>query len=374
MITLHDVIRLMERPASGTPVLSLFLDLRGGAEHQHARGVFLARTRAHLDELAAGWPGLRRTVLEDALDRAERWLAEPHDPAITGAAIFVEAGGAGLEALALPLPLRNETALDVRPVVAPLVRALQGQRRQALVVVDREHVRLLGVWLGTVLEEETVRADPSPAAHDVAGAGYDQQRYQRRKLEETRHIFHAFAAAVAGFVTRFDADEVILLGTDENVGRFRRFLPPHVEEQVVHTAAAPVDAPAAVLMERLAKPLGGGTDPWLEDVMDLLRERAGTGYRAATGLQASLEALQEGGVEALVLADDRALRGGRCSHCGFLFAEARETCPYDGATVFGGVPVVEEALRLAASQGADARLVAPEEAREFAGAGALLRF
>lgn len=374
MITLHDVVRLMERPSSGTPVLSLFLDLGPGADEQHARAVFLARTRAHLDEMAAAWAGVRRTVLEDALDRAERWLAAGPDPASAGAAVFVEVGGDGMETLELPLPLPLQAALDVRPVVAPLVRALQGHLRRAVVLVDREHLRLLGVWLGRVVAEETARGQPHAAGQGARGSGHDEQGQQRHRLEETRHLFHDFADAVAAFVARMEADEVILLGTDENVGRFRRVLPLELAAKVARTGAAPVDAPAAELLARFGGWLGAEDDPWLDELVEVLRERAGTGYRATTGLQATLEALQGGGVEAVVLGDDPGLRGGRCSRCGFLFAAARDTCPYDGASVHGGVPVVEEALRLAVSQGAGARLVEPREAREFAGAAALLRF
>jgi peptide subunit release factor 1 (eRF1) len=374
MITEHDLTRLMERPASGVPVVSLFLDLRPGADNRRTHDAFLARQKGRLGELKDARPGLRREDLETALEHAERWLQAEFDPANRGVALFVEAGGEWLEAFQFPVPIPNLLLVNDRPALSPLVRALQGHRRHAVALVDREHLRLLSVWLGRVEKEEEVQKEPYPAAHDVRGGGFDEQRYQRRKLEETRHFFTDFAATVAEFVAQVGADDLILAGTEENVGKFRRFLPPEIEALVVHAAPVPVDASTAEILERLTTVLDRGGDAEGDGLLARLRERAGTGYHAASGLQPTLAALQAGSVEALLLADDQALRGGRCTRCGFLFAQPPAACPYDGAPVEDGVPVVEEALRLARAQGARTRLLSGEQAREFAGAGVLLRF
>ncbi|HEX6913429.1 MAG TPA: Vms1/Ankzf1 family peptidyl-tRNA hydrolase [Longimicrobium sp.] len=374
MISEHDLTRLMERPASDLPVLSLFLDLRPGPDHRRTYDVFLAQRGTRLDELASAWPGVRRAALDEALERAAGWLARERDPASLGAAIFAQAGGGWFQAFGLPVPLDNGLVVSARPALAPLQHALQGRRRAAVALVDREHLRMLCVWLGRVVDQEEVRKDPYPAAHDVQGGGFAEQRYQRHKLEEAKHFFTEFAAAVAAFTARTGAEDVVLAGTEENVGKFRRFLLPELEAKVTATLAAPVDAPVAEIMERLAPVLDDAGDRESEGLVALLRERAGTGYRSATGLQPTLAALQAGRVETLLLGDAQEQRGGRCTRCGFLFAEPPEACPYDGAPVEGGVPVVEEALRMAHAQGARARLLSGEQAREFAGAGALLRF
>ena len=373
MISEHDLTSLIERPASDRPVLSLFLDLRPGPDHRRTHDVFLAQRRARLDDLARGWPGLRRAALEEALDRAADWLARELEPASLGAAIFTEADGGWFQAFALPVPLDNALELSARPALAPLQHALQGRRRAAVALVDREHLRLLCVWLGRVVDQEEVRKEPYPAAHDVQGGGFAEQRYQRHKLEEAKHFFTEFAEALAAFVARTGARDVVLAGTGENVGRFRRFLSPELEAMVAATAHVPVGASPAEVVQRL-EPVLQTVDADSGALVARLRERASTGYHAATGLQPTLAALQTGRVEALLLADDQGLRGGRCTRCGFLFADEREACPYDGAPIQNGVPVTEEALRMAHAQGASARLVPDAEAREFAGAAALLRF
>lgn len=374
MITHAELVRLMERPPTELPVVSLFLDLRAAPDVRRAREVFLARQRGAVEALARGWPGLRPTALEAALDRAARWLAVAAEPSAQGAAIFAETGGGGFDAFALPVPVENRLVVAGRPALAPLLRVLQGHHRHAVALVDREHLRLLSVWMGRVEDEEEVRMDPYPAAHDVQGGGFAEQRYQRRKLEETRHFFTEFADRLAAFAERTGADDLVLAGTDENVGRFRRFLAPEMESRVAATASVPVDAPAADVLDRLKPVLDAVGDPEAEVLLARLRDRAGTGYQAATGLQPTLAALQSGKVEGLVIADVRDARGGRCTRCGYLFAAERDTCPYDGAPIENGLSVIEEVLRIAHAQGAFARLVSDAQAREFAGAGALLRF
>lgn len=373
MITRQEIARLMERPDSGRPVLSLFLDMSVGPDNHRTHAVFVAQQRGRAGELADRGRGVRREALEEAIDRAAGWLADGFEPENRGVAVFVEVGGGWLEAVQVPVPLPNLLCLGRRPALAPLVRALQGRRRHALVLVDRAHLRMLHVWLGRVVDEEEVRKDPYPAAHDVQGGGFAEQRYQRHKLEEERHFFTDFAAAAAAFVARTGADDVVLLGTTENVGKFRRFLPESVEGRVVRTESVRADAPASEVLERLSATLDA-EDAEGAELVARLRERVAAGYYAASGVQPTLSALQAGSVEAVLLADDRADGGWRCTRCSFLFADEVEACPYDGAPVENGVAVVEEAIRLAAAQGARTRLVPPAVAGEFDGAGALLRF
>ena len=108
--------------------------------------------------------------------------------------------------------------------------------------------------------------------------------------------------------------------------------------------------------------------------MKLMRERVKQDYLATAGFQSTLTALQEGKVDTLVIAQDQELDGARCSQCGFIFARELDSCPYDGATATGGVNVVEEAVRMAESQGAEVKFVPASTVQDLRGVGALLRF
>jgi hypothetical protein len=264
--------------------------------------------------------------------------------------------------------------VGARPAVAPLLAALQGHRRLAVGLVDRTRLRLLSVWLGVVTVTEEMRREPYPAAHDVHAGGAAEHRLQQRFLEEERQAFADFGEAVTRFAARTEAEGLVLLGTEANVARLRRALPDEVAATIVHTGTVPADSSDAEVLARLAAVLDGGADRGGDEVVNRLRERVATGYLATTGVQRTLSALQNGKAEAAVLPADGDASGARCTRCGFLFSSAPETCPFDGAPVTRGVAVIEEAIRLAAAQGARIRLLPPEQAAEFAGAGALLRF
>lgn len=374
MITRQEIGRLMERPEASVPVLSLFLDVRVGADNRRTHAVWLARQRRHAQELAAAHPGLDAAAAEAVLDGAARWLEASLDPASEGVALFAEAGGEWFQAHQLPISLPNRLVVGARPAVAPLLAALQGHRRHAVAVVDRVRLRMLAVWLGVVTDDEEMRREPSPTAHDVQAGGAAAHRYQQRMLEEERQAFAEFGEDLARFAARTGVEDLVLLGTEANVARLRRALPAEAAAGVVHTGSVAADAPDSAVLARLAELVNGTEDREGHEVIARLRERVATGYLATTGVQRTLSALQNGKAEAAVLADAGDASGARCTRCGFLFSSAPDACPFDGAPVTRGVAVIEEAIRLAAAQGARIRLLPPEQAAEFAGAGALLRF
>ena len=135
-----------------------------------------------------------------------------------------------------------------------------------------------------------------------------------------------------------------------------------------------VGEPTTDLLSRLEPHLQADRERESRELIELLRERVRQDYLATAGFQSTLTALQEGKVDTLLIEQDQAREGTRCTQCGFVFSREVGQCPYDGSPASGGVDVVEEAIRLAETQGADVEFVAPGEAQDLAGVGALLRF
>jgi peptide chain release factor subunit 1 len=243
-----------------------------------------------------------------------------------------------------------------------------------VVLLDREHVRLMSVYLGTVLDEVTVRGDPIPTPSDVQAGGYSHMRFQRRKAEEMRHFFKEFAREVEEFCARYHPDDMVILGTPENVAKFREFVPDAILERVVHTGPMPVDDPAPEVLARLEPHLRAAQDRAEREVLAQVRDRVAHDYLAIAGVQSTLTALQEGKVDTLVLASNQRRDGHRCGQCGFVFARTLDTCPYDGSTAMETVEVMEEMVRMAEGQGVPIAFAEPGEVEDLKGAAALLRF
>lgn len=380
MISRQDLERLIQRQNGGKPVLSLFLDMSVDSNNKRNHHVFLGQKRAQFEELEGGRPVTTGNGGESGMgtlfERVLEWLNAEFDESNRGVVIYAEVDGDWFEALQFPVPVQNRLVVAERPVVGPLAQVLKSYEHYGVILMDREHVRILSVYLGTLLDELEFRGDPlAPTTnHHVQAGGYSHKRFQRHKLEEMRHFFKDFADEVEKFVARYQPTSLVLMGTDQNVAKFKEFLPQPVAEMIIHTGPAPVDGPAAEILARLEPHLKQEQDRESQELLEQVRDRAAHDYLATAGLQGTLTALQEGKVDTLVVARDGQTQGARCSQCGFVFVRDVNRCPYDGNEQLETVDVLEEMVRLAEQQGADIQFADANAIADLRGAAALLRF
>jgi len=374
MITKQDLERLISREPGGRPVISLFLDMSVNHNNKRQWDVFLSQKRAQLEEIEPELIQREGQAVDELTGRIRSWIADDFDQSNRGVVIYAEVGGDYFEAMQFPVPVQNRMVVNDRPMVGPLAQVLESYHHYGVILLDREHVRILSVYLGSLLDEIERHGEPLPVNSHVKAGGYSQSRIQRRKAEEMRHFFKDFAAEVEEFVDRYHPQDLVLLGTEENTAKFREFLPDSILQRIVYTGNMWVDEPAAGVMEKLEPLLRADMERHNREVVEQLKDRVAHDYLATAGFQGTLTALQEGKVDTLVLASDHRQDGVRCGQCGFVFAREMKTCPYDGSATLEGVDVVEEMVRMAEGQGVQIAFAAPAEVQELKGAGALLRF
>lgn len=380
MISREDLERLIQRQDGGKPVLSLFLDMSVDSNNKRNHRVFLGQKRTQFEELDGNRPVPTGNGGESAMgslfERVQQWIDTEFDESNRGVVIYAEVDGDWWEALQFPVPVQNRMVVAERPVIGPLAQVLNSYEHYGVILMDREHVRILSVYLGTLLDELEFRGDPlAPTTnHHVQAGGYSHKRFQQHKLEEMRHFFRDFAAEVERFVARYAPRHLVLLGTDQNVARFKEFLPQPVADMIIHTGPAPVDGPAAAILARLEPHLREEQERGSQELLEQVRDRTANDYLATAGVQGTLTALQEGKVDTLVVARDGQMQGVRCSQCSFVFVRDVNRCPYDGNEQMEPVDVMEEMVRLAQQQGADIQFADANAIADLRGAAALLRF
>ncbi|MGH7482594.1 MAG: hypothetical protein ACRELV_10595 [Longimicrobiales bacterium] len=374
MLSRERLNQLIAREPGDAPIFSLFLDVSVNSDNKRTHAVYLAQKRAEYAEAAGAKNEHRHEQVNRALDRVERWLAEEFDESNRGVCIFGELAGDWFEAIQFPVPIVNRFVVDEQPCLGPLLRILNHYHQHGIVLVDREHLRLLSVFMGRTLHEQEVETEPFPAPHDVQPGGYSAPGYQRRKEEETRHFFKEFAEQVAGFDRRYAPDDFVVLGTDENVKHFIEVLPVALREKIVHTAHAPVNGSRQAVLDSLHPFFEAREAARNSQAVLTLRDRVQQDHYATAGLARTLEQLQEGKVQMLVVGRDAEARGTRCATCGFYLAGERSTCPYCGGEVRDGIDLIETMIRLATEQEANIEFVEPAAVRDMEGVGALLRF
>lgn len=376
MISRHDIQRLLHQEREG-PVLSVFLDMSVDSDNKRTYDVFLQKRKGEFAELDSDREGHHREALGEAFARVEAWLENEFDDSKKGVALYTGIGPDWLEALQFPVPVRNRIEISARPIIGPLVQIVEAYRHHGIVLVDREHLRILSVYLNETVAEHRVETEPYPAPHDVKVGGYSAKDYQRRKAEEVRHFFKEFAREVAEFDRRYRPDDLIVLGTNENAKHFVEFLPKNLQEKVVHTGSAPAVADAvepAVILERLEPFFRQQLEQKANRAVQILGERVSQSHLAIAGFQDTLRQLQEGRLDTLVLARDAAMAGAHCMQCGFYLVESDSACPYCGGDLERDVDLAEVVIRLAQEQDVPIEFVDSDAIADMDGVGGLLRF
>ncbi|MGH7448436.1 MAG: hypothetical protein ACRELT_12790, partial [Longimicrobiales bacterium] len=255
-----------------------------------------------------------------------------------------------------------------------LSEVVNAHPRCGIIIVDREHLRLLSVHMGILGEDYRVEPDAIDTPHDVHAGGYSHKDYQKRKAEETRHFFKEFCDEVERFDQRLRPDAYVLLGTTENTQHFRDFLPKQVTDRILNSAHAPLGAPAAEITRQVQIMLDDLARQSEAAALNLVQDRVRQSHFATSGLHDTLVQLQEGKVERLVVARDLEKDGVQCTQCGFYLVQRDGACPYCGGSLRDGVDLVESMIRMAANQDVGVDFVAADTLRDLKGVAALLKF
>ena len=373
MITAPDIQELLHRETHGKPIVSIFLDLSVNSDNKRTHGVFLSRQRTHFEHPELERNGKRRS-LEVTIDAVERWLAEEFDESNRGAAIYAELGGEVIAGLQLPERVENRVGIADAPMVLPLLAVMEREARHVVALVDREHLRLLALSFGRVVEERSFAPEAMHVPHDVQAGGYSHKNIQSRKAEEAKHFLRDFADELSHFTDRHTPEGIVLLGTDENVARFREQLSQAIDERVVHTGHVPGAGSAGEVIDRLTPLFQERSNERLATALQLLRERVPQNHFAVAGIQPVLDRLKQGSVETLVLGQGMTREGSRCTQCDVLLDQSEGSCPYCGGKTRDGVDLVEAMGRQAAAQDARVLFTPAGDTERFEGAAALLRF
>jgi peptide subunit release factor 1 (eRF1) len=374
MISTNDIQRLIQRENSGRKVMSVYLDMSVNSDNKRTYSIFLNKEKSRFAELESDREHHHREPLGAAFSRVESWIEDSYDPANKGVAIFADVGGDRFEAFQFPTPLPNRLAVLPHPIIGPLTDLVHSHPRYGVIIVDREHLRLLDIHMGTVGAEQSLEPAAIPTAHDVQAGGYSQKDYQKRKAEETRHFFRDFGEEIDRFHRRVQPDHYVLLGTTENTQRFREFLPKPVGDLIIHTAHSPVGATGADLVRQLTPVFEEFSERQAAEALNTVQDRLRQSHFATTGLRDTLVQLQEGKVERLLVSRNFDSDGAQCTQCSFYLERNDDECPYCGGSLRGGVDLVESMIRLAANQAVGVDFVPDDTMREYDGVAALLKF
>lgn len=294
-------------------------------------------------------------------------------PPARSVAMFFSGPGGLRTVLPLQFPIRSVARFEARPVVSPLIAAMEEHRRYCVVVFDKERARIITVFLGAVEEEIVLHDD---VMGRTAAGGWGQANYARHRDHQVdeharRTVEHLWAADRSRPI-----HALILGGPDEALAVLRRTLPPSLSRAVVETMPVEMFADTSDVVALVAEAEAAARER--EDVgfVEELVADAGKGARAAAGWSETLQALSDGRVHRLVLAAGATRPGVMCPEGHFLATSALKFCPLCSETLWQTDDIAEAAVRAAMLTDAQVRFLSPRASEQLGerGIAAQLRY
>jgi peptide subunit release factor 1 (eRF1) len=369
----EDLIRrLASVKSQGSPVVSLYLDIDGRrypryedcelrAERMVKRAV--ARDAANGHVVSPADVGRIGEVVRHGVDRSRT----------RGLAIFSCASAGLWEFLELPVSVRDQLVVNKSAHVRQLETIADESKTFGLLIADKQRARMFVFDLGQLVDKSEL-FDALPRGDDTMG---DRDRgHQRHTLEAAAAHQHLRRAAQVAFEVykQHPFDHLIIGAPDEIAHELERDLHSYLRERIAARVSVPTNASEAVI-RRAALQVEEDVERRMRGALvDRIREQAGAGTGAVTGLDKVLAALTERRVDTLVVSDGFELEGWRCPSCESLATRGRR-CPLCDGEMELVADVIEEAIEEAVNQHCHVVVCSDNPDLDVMGrVGALLRY
>jgi peptide chain release factor subunit 1 len=277
--------------------------------------------------------------------------------------------------LTLKMSLPPQLIFQRVPYLRPLTMVLEDYSRFLVILLGRSRARLFEGFVGEILEHSHI-LDEVPGKVRMGGFAGSQERKIERHIEDhvRRHFKHVSGNAYDLF-KKHAFDWIVLLGTEQNTGEFRHYLPQVLQDRVVAVETEEIGVSPRKVLKRLARIEQDLRQRQERRLLDRLFDEVNSGGLGIVGLDAIVRALKHGQVNFLVVEEGFTKNGFRCVECRSLFTE-NSSCDYCGAKTTAVRDLVGEVVEEALIQGCQVKVVtAPDQRMNRAGRiGAVLRF
>jgi stalled ribosome rescue protein Dom34 len=375
----HDDIRQLQHYPSGNDsfILSLYLNIDQSDAANLNRG-FETRVDSLFREVAENQNSHEgsKQRFETECQRVSRFLSG-YVPKGKALVVFSDSKQDFWWQRDLQVELPTGLRWSPQPWLRPLLEVIEEHDRFGVVLIDKHHARILAVDAGGMEQQAEIVSDVLNK-HATTGTDHIWSQGQMDR-DHTNHV-HTHAKRVADelalVIDRMKLNGIVIGGPVEATSIFTTVLPKRLQQMIIGTISAQVDASHDRLITELRAVQEKAEHHDEAKIVDAMITAAMKGERAVLGVSDTLRAVHEGRVYRLVVARDFRVEGKECASCHVLVSDGNEKCSSCGGQLEAATDLINRASHRVLDMGGKVQLVSGEAAAKLAeaGIGAVLRF
>ncbi len=222
-------LRKIKDFSASDPVVSLYLNTEPGRGNAETHRLRLRNM-------------LKDIYLEQDVEAIEKFFNYTYDWSGRSVAVFSCAPAGFFQAISLSVPIKDFIQIGSKAAVEPLEDLLEEFSNLGVILVDKEGARIFHFYMGEIVDQQEflgsqvkqVKSGGASSEHGLrGGAMIGSQKVSETIDRNLREI----AAKASKFFDAKRVRRIMIGGTDENVSRFRAFLPKSQQSLIVRTFA-----------------------------------------------------------------------------------------------------------------------------------------
>lgn len=362
MLTELAIRQAVEFQSHRHPVLSIYLNVD---PHRRSAEKYKLALRGLLDKAEKADPEDRRRI-QNFIEMGYNWQGR-------GIVIFSCAAENFWWAESLPVPVEDSVFVSFRPYVHQLATLLDAYARLGVIHVDQMGARLYLFHMGYL---EAAEGFLGEEVRMHRAGGWAAQRYQRHEAETARQNLQDAAELAEEFYRQSDTRRLILAGTDKNVARFRDLLSHRLRTMVIGEISADANASPSDLQQRATDLARKEAERAGDELADVIVTAAHKGSNAVLGLAETLNAVQTGRAQHVVVLAGFSRPAFRFKNSGFVVLSKEEAAATGSTEELDDLPdAVDSVLRRSLLNGVGVTVLADHpELMKSGKIGALTRY
>lgn len=239
--------------------------------------------------------------LKDDQKKINNYLQDELDPAAQGVVIVANSAKGVFEAAGIAIPLETQVTLAPTPSIYSLVRVIDDNPTYAVLVADQKDATLSFMSYGQTQRSVSLEASGYPRR--VRAGGWSHRRFQARAGERTDAFARDVAEEVRTDLDRLGVETLIVAGDEVITSSLNDAFHESVKDRIVDTIRLDIRASEDDIQEA-TQPIAERVEREREAAsVQRLQDAIGANGRGAVGSAATLQALQGGQADELLLVD-----------------------------------------------------------------------